>query len=210
MGGSSVIHALMSLPRQAWWLIAILAGLSLLGSGGQKKKKKKKKDSSSFAAVIIVGVVLLAAGTGGGVTKVIQHHGLHVPSASGSCSRLGEVPASMINGAGKSLGISCTVVRAQINEESGGMTHYPDGRPMLSPTGAMGVAQFEPGTWNGHHCPGSPWNVGDAMNCYVIYMRELIGSEGSLRNALAAYNAGPGNLGAGYGYADTIMSAAGV
>lgn len=47
------------------------------------------------------------------------------------------------------------------------------------------------------------------MNCYVVYMRELIGSEGSLRNALAAYNAGPGNLPAGYGYADTILSAAG-
>ena len=201
--GSSAIHLLLSLPKQAWWLIAILAGLTLLGGGGKKKKKKKSDSGGTLALAVVVGVVLLAAGGTGGVTTIVKHHGLHVPSASGPCHGLGSVPAREINGAARSLGISCTVVRAQINEESGG---HPSS---LSPTGAEGVAQFEPGTWASHHCPGSPYNVGDAMNCYVIYMRELIGSEGSLRNALAAYNAGPGNIGAGLGYADTILAAAG-
>jgi hypothetical protein len=183
-------------------MIAILAGLMLL-SGDKKKKKRKKKDDSSggLALVVIVGVILLAAGTGGGVTKVIQHHGLHVPSASGSCHGVGSVPANEINGAAQSLGISCRIVRAQINEESGG-------HPSAASPVAYGVAQFEPGTWKSHHCPGSWWNVGDSMNCYVIYMRELIHEEGGVRPALAAYNAGPGNIGAGMGYADTIMAAA--
>lgn len=77
MGGSSVIHALLSLPSQAWWLIAILAGLSLLGSGGQKRKKKKKKkddDSGMFGVVIVAGALLLAAGAGGGALKVPAVH----------------------------------------------------------------------------------------------------------------------------------------
>jgi len=204
-GGMSVIHALSSLPRQAWWLIAILAGLSLLGGGGSKKKRgsrKSRDEPGSFAIIVVVGVVLLAAGAGGGVTKVIhRHHG--PPDASGPCSGVGSVPASQINGAAASLGISCRIVRAQINMESGGDPGS------YSPAKAKGVAQFLQGTWDSHHCAGSPWNAGDSMSCYVIYMRELIRSEGSVRRALAAYNAGPGNIAAGMGYADAILSAAG-
>lgn len=207
MSGSSVIHLLLTLPKQAWWLIAILAGLSLLsgGSKGKKKKKKKKDDDSSgmIGVVLVAGALLVAAGASGGALKVpAVHHTVTRVFGLGSCSGIGSVPASMINGAADKLHISCKVVRAQINEESGGS-------PTAASPVAYGVAQFEPGTWRSHHCPGSWWNVGDSMNCYVVYMRELIGSEGSLRNALAAYNAGPGNLPAGYGYADTILSAAG-
>jgi hypothetical protein len=40
-------------------------------------------------------------------------------------------------------------------------------------------------------------------------MQQLLHSQGgSVRKALAAYNAGPGNIGAGYGYADGILAAA--
>lgn len=75
--GSSAIHILLSLPKQAWWLIAILAGLSLLGGGNSSKKKKKKKkddDSGMFGVVAIAGVLLLAAGAGGGALKVPAVH----------------------------------------------------------------------------------------------------------------------------------------
>lgn len=118
-----------------------------------------------------------------------------------------QVPAAYqgeVSWAAQQLGIPVAVVAAQINDESG----FNPGA--VSPTGAEGIAQFEPGTWAGTGCAGSPFNPGDAFKCYVTFMHQLLASyHGNVRNALAAYNAGPGDLGAGYGYADGILSAAG-
>lgn len=120
------------------------------------------------------------------------------------CQAVGQVPSSLIGWAAGVIGIPCAVVAAQINEESGGNPNA------VSPAGAQGVAQFIPSTWRGEGCGGSPFNVNDAMKCYAKYMYELVRQEhGNVRDALAAYNAGPGNLQAGYGYADAILAAAG-
>ena len=120
------------------------------------------------------------------------------------CQAVGQVPSSLIGWAAGVIGIPCQVVSAQINMESGGNP------AAVSPTGAQGVAQFEPGTWASEGCGGSPNNVNDAMKCYAKYMYELVTQfHGNVRNALAAYNAGPGNLAAGYGYADSILAQAG-
>lgn len=101
------------------------------------------------------------------------------------------------------IGISPAIVRAQINMESGG-------QDVNSSAGAEGYAQFLPSTWRGLGCPGSPHNVNDAMRCYAKFMYQLVQQfHGNVRDALAAYNAGPGNLRAGYGYADSILAAAG-
>jgi hypothetical protein len=100
-------------------------------------------------------------------------------------------------------GLPLKVVAAQIDDESGWNPRA------LSPTGAEGIAQFEPGTWRewGH---GDPYNPQDAFPAYGAFMGHLLKQyHGNMRNALAAYNAGPGNLQAGYGYADSILSAAG-
>lgn len=114
------------------------------------------------------------------------------------------VPASLINWAAGVIGIPCAVVKAQITDESGG---NPDA---VSSSGALGVAQFLPSTWSGEGCPGSPTNVNDAMKCYAKYMYSLVKQfHGNIRDALAAYNAGPDNLAAGYPYADSILAAAG-
>lgn len=105
--------------------------------------------------------------------------------------------------AAKALGIPEQVVAAQIDLES---TWNPTA---VSPAGAQGIAQFEPGTWAqyGH---GSPFNVDDAFAAYTAYMSALLHQEGGdIRKALQAYNAGPKNLGAGSGYADTILRRAG-
>jgi hypothetical protein len=111
---------------------------------------------------------------------------------------------SLLQSAASSSGIPYNVVAAQINMESG---FNPNA---VSPTGAQGMAQFEPGTWSSYGT-GSPFTPTNAMAAYAKYMGTLLKQEGgSLRNALAAYNAGPGNLPAGYGYADSILSAAGV
>ena len=117
---------------------------------------------------------------------------------------LGCVPGKLMDWAAKVIGIDPRIVRAQINEESGGNCGA------VSYTGAQGPAQFEPGTWQSQGCGGSPFVANDAMKCYAKFMYSLVKQyHGNIRNALAAYNAGPGNLAAGYGYADTILAAAG-
>jgi hypothetical protein len=109
---------------------------------------------------------------------------------------------ALLKKAASATSIPYAVVAAQINLESG---FNPDA---LSPTGAQGLAQFEPGTWASYGS-GSPDDPSNAMAAYSKYMTTLLKQEnGNLRNALAAYNAGPGNLQAGYGYADEILSAA--
>jgi hypothetical protein len=108
-----------------------------------------------------------------------------------------------VQAAASYTGLPESVVAAQINEESG---FNPNA---VSPTGAQGIAQFEPGTWSSWGS-GSPFNVADAFNAYERYMKYLINLEGgNVQDALAAYNAGPGNTSAGMGYADTILSNAG-
>ena len=111
--------------------------------------------------------------------------------------------AADVRAAAKASGLPISVVAAQINLESG---FNPQA---VSPTGAEGIAQFEPSTWTSWGT-GSPFNPADAFRAYGRFMHSLLGQfHGDVRDALAAYNAGPGNIQAGYGYADTILSNAG-
>lgn len=107
--------------------------------------------------------------------------------------------------AASQLNIPVAVVAAQINLESG---FNPNAR---SSAGAEGIAQFEPGTFASYGPKGgSPFNAKDSFIAYVNYMKYLLRKEGGdIRNALAAYNAGPGNIAAGQGYATTILDKAG-
>lgn len=117
---------------------------------------------------------------------------------------VGSVPGTLIDWAAGVIGIPSSVVSAQITLESGGKPNA------LSPTGAQGVAQFEPGTWQAEGCTGSPDNVNDGMKCYAKLMYQLVQQyHGNVRDALAAYNAGSQDISAGYGYADTILANAG-
>jgi membrane-bound lytic murein transglycosylase B len=105
--------------------------------------------------------------------------------------------------AARALGIPASVVAAQIGLES---AWNPNAK---SPAGAEGIAQFMPGTFK-EYGSGSPYNVDDAFAAYTAYMKQLLKTEGGdIRKALQAYNAGPGNLPAGAGYADTILKRAG-
>jgi transglycosylase-like protein with SLT domain len=109
-----------------------------------------------------------------------------------------------VENAASQLGIPASIVANQIYYES---AFNPNA---LSPTGAQGIAQFEPPTW-AQYGTGSPDNPTDAFAAYVKYMSVLLKQEnGNVFNALAAYNAGPGNLSAGDGYAQHIFSGAGL
>jgi hypothetical protein len=101
-------------------------------------------------------------------------------------------------------GMQESIIAAQATVESGFNANA------VSPTGAQGWLQFEPGTWSDLRCSGSPFNISDEATCWIKLMRQLIAEfHGNVRNVLAAYNAGADDLPAGYGYADEIIDMAG-
>lgn len=99
-----------------------------------------------------------------------------------------------------------SVVAAQNYTESGYGTNLGP-----SSAGAEGPWQFEPSTYTGlGFSLGTINDWSDSTSAYIKYMNQLLTEEGgNVRDALAAYNAGPANLSAGYGYADSILSLAG-
>jgi hypothetical protein len=119
------------------------------------------------------------------------------------------VPSSIvafIEEAAKGTGLPESVVAAQNYTESAyGANEGP------SSAGAEGPWQFEPGTFDS--IMGTITGITDwatSTTAYIKYMNSLLAEEhGSVRDALAAYNAGPGDLAAGYGYADHILAMAG-
>lgn len=100
-------------------------------------------------------------------------------------------------------GIPYGVCACQANEESGFQQYA------RSPAGALGWLQFLPSTF-AEYGGGDIFGIWNQANAYVNYMNHLLRVfHGSVRYALAGYNAGEGNPGAGLGYADTILSCAG-
>jgi len=114
-----------------------------------------------------------------------------------------------ISEAATATGLPVNVVAAQASEESG---FNPNA---VSPTGAEGFWQFEPATYAAYAAAAgvpsnSEFDVGSETKVYDIFMSTLLQQEGgNVFEALEAYNAGPGNLQAGAGYANTILANAG-
>jgi hypothetical protein len=107
--------------------------------------------------------------------------------------------------AAKGTGLPLAIVEAQNYAETGyGSNEGP------SSAGAEGPWQFEPQTWAQGGYSGSITSWADSTKAYISFMNSLLKSEnGNVENALAAYNAGPGNIQAGMGYAQGIIAAAG-
>jgi hypothetical protein len=116
---------------------------------------------------------------------------------------------SLLQQMSKATGLPYNVEAAQANEESGFNTQA------VSPTGAEGWLQFEPSTYNSYAAAagvaqGTEFNAADEAKVYDVFMSDLLKEfGGNVQDALAAYNAGPGNIQAGMGYANTILSNAG-
>lgn len=109
---------------------------------------------------------------------------------------------SWVTKAANGTGLPYKIVAAQISIESG---FNPSA---VSPAGAEGVAQFLPSTFVSYSS-GSPFNPDDALRAYINFMNALLRQfNQNVFNALAAYNAGPGNIQAGFGYAQMIFNLA--
>jgi transglycosylase-like protein with SLT domain len=106
-------------------------------------------------------------------------------------------------------GLPYNVIAAQANTESG------FNATAQSSAGAEGWLQFLPSTYDANAAragvgPGTEFNPADEAKVYDVYMSGLLKQEGGdVKKALAAYNAGPGNLTAGYPYAEKILGESG-
>ena len=85
--------------------------------------------------------------------------------------------------------VGAAVLAAQLQQESG---FDPRAR---SPAGAMGIAQFMPATAVQYGLR-DPWDAAAAIDAQAHLMHDLLARFGSVPLALAAYNAGPGSVGA--------------
>lgn len=109
----------------------------------------------------------------------------------------------------QSTGIPYDIIAAQADVESGFKASAQ------SSAGALGWLQFLPSTYNDNAQaagvpPNSEFNIADEAKVYDVFMGGLLKQEhGNIRDALAAYNAGPGNIQAGMPYADKILGMAG-
>ena len=93
--------------------------------------------------------------------------------------------APLIARAAQRWSVGANLLAAQIYAESG---FNPFAR---SPAGALGIAQFMPGTARAYGLR-NPFDPAQAIDAQAQLMRDLLRQFGSVPLALAAYNAGPG------------------
>jgi hypothetical protein len=99
----------------------------------------------------------------------------------------------LIDEASRRFGVPAAWIRAVMQAESGGRTML-DGRPITSRTGAMGLMQMMPGTYEEmrqrYGLGPDPHDPRDNMLAGAAYLREMYDRYG-YPGLFAAYNAGP-------------------
>ncbi|HEY5337971.1 MAG TPA: lytic transglycosylase domain-containing protein [Rhizomicrobium sp.] len=88
-------------------------------------------------------------------------------------------------------------IRAVLQRESGGRTMKAEGVPTISPTGAVGIMQLMPGTYNDmraeYDLGDNPADPHDSVIAGAAYLKWLHRKYG-YPNMFAAYNDGPANF----------------
>lgn len=114
------------------------------------------------------------------------------PARGGATSQVSESAArdAAVAEAAQRFGIPTAWIKAIMRAESAGDPHA------ISPKGAMGLMQLMPGTWAElrirYRLGADPYDVHDNVIAGAAYLRELYDRYGTIRAALATYNAGPG------------------
>lgn len=150
--------------------------------------------------VVVGAVTVVAVAIGGTQTQIVQQSlaDHSVPTAY----------VTLVEAAGTTCPqLSAPLLAAQIYQESG---FDPKA---VSPTGAQGIAQFEPGTWKTWSSPSDgdglqdPFNPADAIPAMARFdcslAKDVAGIPGNVQdNMLAAYNAGLGAVQSAHGVPD--------
>lgn len=174
----------MTGPLTGWGLVVAVVALVLAIRAGYR-----------LGALVLAGVIALGAG----LVPAFSGGPAGGPLAAGA-----PVPAEYrewITRAGSQCpAISPALLAAQLSAESG---FNPQAR---SASGAMGIAQFMPGTWPSWAVDAdgdgtaSAWSPADAITAQGRFMCALAARYGGdVARALAAYNAGPGAVDAAGG-----------
>ena len=102
-----------------------------------------------------------------------------------------------IAAASRRFGVPETWIGAVMRMESGGRTMLAENQPITSSTGAMGIMQVMPGTYEEmreqYRLGANPYDPNDNVLAGAAYLRWLKGKYG-YPAMFAAYNDGPGNL----------------
>lgn len=170
------------------------------------------------AAVVVGGALAMTLGMVSGGSNATTFIPAPTPSAQQPAAAVAadqgrvdgsNIPAeyrALVTAAGKQCReITAPLIAAQLDKESQWNPRA------VSPAGAQGIAQFMPGTWAKAGVDGDkdgkkdPFNPADAIPAQAAHMCELVSNvKGWLKAgrvkgdvtvlALAAYNAGPGNV----------------
>ena len=158
------------------------------------------------AASLKIGAISLVVVAVLGIVAVIVSilpsfiFGLDVETRKVSAAVPGEYATYVLEAGQLCEGLSPSIIAAQIDAESGWNPRA------TSPAGAQGIAQFMPGTWASAGKDGNgdgirdPYNAADSIisqGHYMCHMLDLVESRFGERDivlALAAYNAGFGNV----------------